>query len=319
MFWIYLLLMASMVVVAVDAASPGRNGKQLAKLAARMSLPLTPEVEPLVRARLRRRAWGVGLGGGLALVVVLGIGLALPELRASAFAAVAVFFAGFAGMGVGAASAAAVAVPRPAADEVRVARAAPPRVSDYVGPSERIGPRVVAGLALAAFVVGGVVAVTGLGGVFVPLSLGEWVTSAAGATTLVAVAALVAAEVAMARLVDRGQPALSELDLAWDDALRSMALRDLVTAPVVLGFVGVVGSMIVLGDAASGGGAGSLGNLVVGALGLSIVLLFALSLGLAVWATTTKPHLHWWRTLWEPRRPMASAGASSAPGAGRRP
>jgi hypothetical protein len=319
MFWIYLLLMASMVVVAVDAASPGRNGKQLAKLAARMSLPLTPEVEPLVRARLRRRAWGVGLGGGLALVVVLGIGLALPELRASAFAAVAVFFAGFAGMGVGAASAAAVAVPRPAADEVRVARAAPPRVSDYVGPSERIGPRVVAGLALAAFVVGGVVAVTGLGGVFVPLSLGEWVTSAAGATTLVAVAALVAAEVAMARLVDRGQPAMSELDLAWDDALRSMALRDLVTAPVVLGFVGVVGSMIVLGDAASGGGAGSLGNLVVGALGLSIVLLFALSLGLAVWATTTKPHLHWWRTLWEPRRPMVSAGASSAPAAGRRP
>jgi hypothetical protein len=310
MFWIYLLLVAFLVVVAVDAASPGRNGRQLARLAARMSLHLTPEVEPLVRARLRRRAWGVGLGGGLALAVVLGIGLAVPELQASAFASVAVFFAGFAGMGVGAASAAAVAVPRPAADAVRVARAAPPRVSDYVGPSERIGPRVVTGLALVAFVVGGLVAVTGLGGAFAPLSLVEWVASAAGVTTLGAVVGLVAVEFAMARLVGRGQPAMSELDLAWDDALRSMALRDLVTAPVVLGFVAIGGSMLVLGEAASGGGPGSLGNLVIGVLGLSIGLLFAVALGLAVWATTTKPHLHWWRTLWEPRRPPAVVAAT---------
>jgi len=317
MIWIYLLLVASLVTVAVDAASPGRNGKQLAKVAARMSLPLTPEVEPLVRARLRRRAWGVGLGGGLALAAVLAVVLGVPELQGSPVAPAVVFVSGFAGMGVGAASAAAVAVPRPATDAVRVARAAPPRVSDYVGPSERIGPRLVTGLALAAFVVCGIVAVTGLGGAFAPLSPGEWATSVAGVCVLIAVVGLVLTEVAMARLVDRGQPAMSELDLAWDDALRSMALRDLVTAPVVLGFVGVVGSMIVLGDAASGGGPGSLGNVVVGVLGLSFIVPLALAIGLAVWATTTKPHLHWWRTLWEPYRP-STTGAASAPGAERR-
>jgi hypothetical protein len=314
MFWIYLLLVASLVTIAVDAASPRRHGAQLAKLAARMNLPVTPEVEPLVRARLRRRAWGVGLGGGVVVAAALTAGLLSPELRQSPVAAAAVLVAGFAGTGVGAAVAATGSVPRPAADAVRVARTAPPRVADYVGPPELLGARLVVGLALVAVVVGGVVAVTGLGGALPPIALVDWVTGIPGVTALVAVVGLVVTEVAMRRLVDRGQPAVSELDLAWDDALRSMALRDLVTAPVVLGFVGLTGTLTVLGDAAAGGGPGSVGNVVVGVLGLGVVVLLTLAAGVVIWALATKPHLHWWRRLWEPRRPsvVGPAGASGS-------
>jgi hypothetical protein len=119
-----------------------------------------------------------------------------------------------AGGGIGGFVGGLVAARGLAAPGRRVARDRAVRVDDYISPVERNG--VLAGAALA-ILVGVLSLVLGPADADVPVGL-------AAAAALLAWGGF---EVAARRLVDRPQTAETALQLAWDDALRSNAVRRL--------------------------------------------------------------------------------------------
>jgi hypothetical protein len=250
-----------------------------------------------VERRLSRRAVAGALGGLAALPVVVAV-LSLVEPPApqdSDFAATFVLVGGyFAGIAVGSA-ANALTEPRAAREaSVNYARAQAVELSDYVAPLERQGARIAVALSV---VLGGVLSVlaatigdsrgSGFLGAFIIVGLG--------------LLSLVLFEVGSRRLLSRGRPASSPTELAWDDALRASALRDLVTAPIALGTYGL---LALGGELANGyGGATS----VVG----TTVLIAIVVAGFAalVAATVTRPQRYYLRRLWPELAATQDAGA----------
>jgi hypothetical protein len=253
-----------------------------------------------VERRLSRRAVAGALGGLVALPVVVAV-LSLVEPPApgdSDFAATFVLVGGyFAGIAVGSA-ANALTEPRAARESsVNYARAQAVELSDYVAPIERLGARVAVALSV---VLGGVL--TALAAI-IGDSRGSDGSGFVGSIIIVALGllSLVLFEVGSRSLLSRGRPASSPTELAWDDALRASALRDLVTAPLALGTYGL---LAVGGELANGyGGATS----VVGAA----VLIAIVVAGFAalVFATVTRLQRYYLRRLWPELAATQDVGA----------
>lgn len=297
-------LVATAVVLVRDA-SPRRRHTQAHAYARKVDLRLDDGAagEAVVRRLARRRVTGA-LGGlvlGVAAAVAAPARDALGDLSLAAFLLVVMGW--FAGYALGSAGAAWYESSRPLPPDRRLARVTVPGHGDYVAPVERRGAWVAAGV--SAVVGGGVALVDGLGvaDLAAPRAL---VVAAVLVPTLV----VVAQELAARWLLGRRQAAATPLDLAWDDALRSLTLRDGVTVAIV---AGVYLPLVLLGTVGDGLEGGWPANPAVGWVnGLFALLLVALA-AVALASIVLRPERHFRRRLW-PTAPVApevpAAGAT---------
>ncbi|EYR62382.1 hypothetical protein N866_09010 [Actinotalea ferrariae CF5-4] len=279
------------------AADPRRALAAAHALARTVDLALAGPTESAVVARCRARDRAAAIGMAVGVVVAAAALLAtrpdqivLPVI----VTALAGGIGAAAGQGFVAWKESGVTVPP---EEVRIARTSTPDVADYVAPLERGSAAVAAAAPAGALLALG--ASTRLGG---DLPGMPW--APAVVLACLPVVLLVLAQVAGRRLVARPQPARTTLELAWDDALRARALRDLVGV-VVAGGAGLAFVAIWLASGRADGGWPA--NVAVGVTsGLTIALSTALAVG-ALAGLVVRPERHVRRALWP-----ASASAGGA-------
>lgn len=260
------------------------------RFARKVDLALEPGLELLVARRLARREISGAATASVLLVAVVALLATTTSWFDRSITLLLLPLTFFGGHALGVAAAAwweAAHAPVPGGP--RVARATTPRHRDYVPRHERYGAW---GLALAAPVL--------VAAALVAQALGVGELDGLPVAGLVALAVAPAVvvlvdEVAAARLLGRGQRAATTLDLAWDDALRALTLRDLVTVALVTGLYAVMTVLTLVGDAADGGWPENPVTGAVAGLGavavLGALLMAAVSLGL-------RPERHFRTRLW---------------------
>ncbi|WP_199425253.1 hypothetical protein [Actinotalea solisilvae] len=293
-------------VVLLRHATPRSRLLRAHDFARKVDLRLEdPDGDGVVTRRLARRR-GAGAVGGLVLGVAAAVAAPAPDADAG-FASsglLLVVLGWLAGYAVGSAVIAWYESSRPVRPGPRLARVTVPEHGDYVARVERWGAWVTAGVSAA--VAGGLAAVEGLGLV----ELGPLPGALVAAAVVVPVLLVVVDELAARWLLGRRQAAATPLDLAWDDALRSLTLRDGVTVALV---AGVYLPLLLLGAIGDGLEGGWPANPAVGLVnGLFAALLLAL-LGVGVASIALRPERHFRRRLW-PTPPVApdvpAAGAT---------
>lgn len=288
--------------VLVRHGTPARRLAQAHAFARKVDLRLEDaDAGDVVVRRLARRR-GAGAGAGLVLGIVAAVAASsAPQADGSGLAAFLLVALGWlAGFAVGSAGMAWYESSRPLPAGRRLARVTVPTHGDYVAGIERWGAWVAA--ALSALVAGGLAVVDGLG-----------VVELEAPRTLVVAAVVVPAllmlvdEVAARWLLGRRQVAATSLDLAWDDALRSLTLRDGATVAIV---AGVYLPLMLLGAVGEGLEGGWPANPAVGVVnGLFAALIVALA-GVGVASIVLRPERHFRRRLWStpPEAPAVPAG-----------
>ncbi len=216
----YLVFVAFLLLVV----QPKSRSLRVDRIAHTVGLPLTDDIEPVVRGTQRA---GVRMGFlSIAIGIVLATIYSLLRQVDSPIQVVWIDFTGvIAAAGIGNALATLVREDARQKHSVRVARLNAVSLSDYRSDFEQWAPRLVVAIALVGLAIRG--AIYPLGYASVPPFL--YVYAA------VMVASLLVYEIASRALIRSGQPASSELDLAWDDALKSRALVGIALAPLILG------------------------------------------------------------------------------------
>lgn len=279
--WIVAGLIAAFGIAAiVSSYSPGPRAARAASFARSVGLPLTDSVRAVVteRVALRQRGGAAGLVAGIATTAfVLSMDPASSEHFATPFLLIGGAFAGLAvGVAISASRTASALDP----EAVKYARPSAVALDDYVAPLERTGARIVVALSVVTLVAA-IVSGAAVSGVLIALAA-------------LGVAALLVFEVAGRRIVDRAQPAASPDDLAWDDAVRSSVLRDMVTAPIILG----ADTLVVAGGAL-------IDHLLIGSDAAKVALViacFAAAAALAIASITTRPQRYFLGRLWPAAR-----------------
>jgi hypothetical protein len=290
-------VVAVVLITLVQLAPYVRARDRLAAadhLARSVDLGLDPAVADVVVARLVRRERAGALGG-----LVVGLPVAWWASRtlgpdAAATGALLVFVGLFAGRAIGCALVSWVESARQGPAGARVARASTPVHGDYVARLERWGSW---GMAAVAVVLGlGLLVLDRVGVVeldAVPVAL---VVLSVVAPPL----AVILDELGARWLLSRPQVARSQVELAWDDALRARTLRDMVTVTIVVSAYAPLGLLAAMGDALEGGWPD---NPAVGVLNtLLLVLLVGLTV-MGLVSVAQRPQRHFRRTLW----PVADA------------
>ena len=232
------LAIAAALVLSVDAAdAKALAPKNVAKAMRRHQLPLPESLRaPLARRlaakeEIRRRFGLIGLAVGAAA------GLAAVGLGQAPLASVLVLFPAVIGLALGAASAASRFHESADPDAPRVARTRATSVEDYVTVHERRA----AGMSLGAIGLAAVTVVVLWALVPVQMPAGWLVLPLTLAAVGLALLLMVARKAGEA--VEHPQRASSDLELAWDDALRAHSLREILDM-VTVG--GVTVAMLVL-------------------------------------------------------------------------
>lgn len=273
------LLVAPPLAVAVTLLirlHPGLRRYALLRYARRVDLPISTDLQARIERLFARRSLWMDLGAlcGTAAVAAWAA-ITRPAPMEWSLWMLVVFGALFAGGAVGAGlSAVQQATRRADPHEPRVARPTAVALADYLIPLELHGGRVLSflpALTLAA-----------AWGVAPSLDLAPAGSILTTGTVLIALLPLLVgagSEAAARRLLATPQAAGSDLELAWNDALRARVLRDLYTAPITVGVYATLGILIGLG-----GG-------LVDALVMAVLVL-------AVISATQRPHRHFRRQLW---------------------
>lgn len=290
---VLLILVAVAVIYAVVVAVRARNPR--ARLAAahararRLDLRLDPELEEVVALRLARRDVA-GVVAALVAVVAAAAWLliwSLPETAGPVL--IWLVLADFLGHAIGLAGVGWWEASRPAPPGPRVARPVEVTIGDYVAPIERRGLWAAAGVAL------GVAALPVLlrgAGALDPGPVADGTLLLAAVVPLVAVGLV---ELGSRAVLAQRQVAATSLDLAWDDALRSVALRDIVTFGLMVVVLTPLALLSHLSDGLEGGWPA---NAALGlVLGLALVLLAA-AVVTAVVAVLQQPQQWFRRRLW---------------------
>lgn len=294
-----LLLVLVLLTQSLWSRRPARRLRALAGGAEQAGLALTADIVPALSTRLAARNLAVTVGGAIG-TACFGAGLALDPAAAAGPSFVLVLFGGLlVGSVIGTAvSDSRTAFAAAAENEgPRLARSPVPTRIDYVGRSERLFTPVALLLAVVIVTAAGLLirlspahafdGVTVLSVLGLPLAL-----------LAVAVATTIAGRLAIARLLDRGQPATTLTALAWDDALRSLTVRGLSTTPGIIAVIACYVCAVSLATAAAGDGTNEFGSDISGWLGwigpILVILLSAASITLASAKTTQ----HYLRRLW---------------------
>ncbi|WP_146073361.1 hypothetical protein [Cryobacterium sp. N22] len=296
---ITLLVVAGLLTVVFawqlrPGAAIGPNA--LRDTARRAGLAITPEVEPVLIARIRSRTRGALVGTLIALIGATASLIALPEspdggMWSGLMIIVLTGLGGAVGLCVAEFRSALVSL----GDRPRVARAPTPSRADYLSTVDLwCGPVAmgVSGVALAA--VAALILVdpdsvrsdASIPSLWWPGFL-LWIVSLASAGV---------GRILSTRLVGRGQPAGSDVELAWSDALRSWTLRALVQTPALGAFY----SALVVLTSLSSAVARPSGIATAVSLTSSIVLM-VMSVGLAVAAVVameSRRPPHYLSRLW---------------------
>lgn len=280
--WIVTGLIAAFgIAYFVGTYRPAQRAQRAAGFARSVGLPLTDALRAVVtdRVALRQRGGAAGLVVGIATsAFLLGMDPSSGDHYATPFLLIGGAFAG-AAIGVAIAASRVSAPLDP--DAVKYARPSAVGLDDYVAPIERVGSRLVVGLAVITLVAA--------------LVFGAPVSGVLIALAVLAVAALLFFEIAGRRIVERAQPAQSPADLTWDDAVRASVLRDMVTAPIILGADTVVVAGGALIDHVLAGS--ELARIAL------VVVCFAAAIALASAAVAGRPQRYFLTRLW----PKASA------------
>lgn len=222
-------LVAAAILLAVEGLNwfgwtqPEAVARGADRYATDIGLDLPPALAPAVARRLAARGRVAAVGG---LVGGLGTGWAAAPFVADdpwLYQPLGIVAGSVAGHAIGETVVAWRESRRAVPGGRRVARVTVPTVGDYVRPQERIGGWVMVAAALVAGVV-----VTGAPGSDALRDTPVGVIAVLLALPLLSV---LLAEGTARRLVARPQVADSALALAWDDALRALALRGLVRLP----------------------------------------------------------------------------------------
>lgn len=192
-----------------------------------VGMRLTESSAVAVIPSLMRQFWASAAGGGIALLltaVTLSIAGSDPD------AEVLLLIGGaFAGLVIGLALSSLV---RPAnTPGVRVARTRAVSLADYVPRYERYLARAIVAVGLVVSL-----ALPALA----PSAEGRFPLWTYSVLAVLALLSLVLFEVAGRRIISRGQVAAYEIELAWDDALRSYLVRGMLAAPVGLATIAIV-------------------------------------------------------------------------------
>jgi hypothetical protein len=307
--WIYIVFSAALVGAAAPygfARTETARRKGVDRLARRIDLavPTSRIEEERVGMRLAARERYIAIGGGIGLVVAVLATLFLPGFDRNNFSMLGIFLLTLTGIAVGA-GISALTTTRELPDDVpRIARLSSPTLRDYVQPLEY-------GSAIAATVVAVLVTVVALplGFVFGGLAGSDSVLPIV--VTICALLSLMAALLVSRSILGRGQRAGSVLELAWDDAIRATALRDLVSVPLALGFAG---SLVPLVTIVSGirlvQPYTSVDNVLAVCAMIGVGAISLIGVILAIVSLAAKPQRRYRSRLWP--EPAGNAQAASA-------
>lgn len=290
--WIFAAVLAVLCLVLFCLSFVPRYQEWTAERIARsVALILTPEVLPMACGRVARRMRGSILGCLAGMLVGLAILNYDPPLAQLPLSPLLWTGVALAGTTVGAAITAVISGTRLRDDEIRFARAEATGLDDYVAPMERFGARIAVALVTTVLLVSLALGATGLVNFAMPL----WLTGG-GILGVLAIAALALFELYGRWIVRRGQPAGSPAELSWDDALRSMLLRDLAMVPIALGGYGLILGLTELAGALAAAGADPTGMLI--AANACFTLAAVTIVLIAIYVVVSRPQRYFRLRLW---------------------
>lgn len=287
-----ILLVVAVLITGVTVVRHARPAGRLAAAhahARRVDLRLDPELEYLVAARLSRRE-RAGTLTALAAILLVAAGWWANGAAESSFLVAWLVVGYFLGHALGVAAVGWWESSRPVPpDAPRIARTADVTLDDYVAPIERRGLWAAAAVGVGVAVLP--LLLRGAG----PFDLGPTppgVILAAAGVPLLAVGLV---ELACRAILGRRQVAATPLALAWDDAVRALALRDVVTVGLIVALLSPFALLGHVSDTLEGGWPA---NPAVGlVMGLAGVLLMV-AVVTALIATLQQPQRWFRRRLW---------------------
>jgi hypothetical protein len=300
LWWIVVAYLVGTVVLVIATARPHAEERSVLRFQNSLGLTLPAHLGDALRRRMvnQRRSYLVGGAVGIAAsAAVVGSGAQpLPEHL--------ILWTLFGGLSTGAAIATAIGAlfsvrPR-LGDHERIARATAVGLDDYLAPLDRWTARLPVVFAVGAIplsLVG-----TELG--WAAIASRPMFTSGVILTTM-AVTSLVVFEVAARKIVAKGRPTGSVVELVWDDAFRFQVLRDLRYAPLVL-------SAYALGLTGSALGIMSADVVEPNSISFGVFATLLACTVIALWAArAAKTQRHFLRRLW----PELAAEADNPVGA----
>ena len=220
------LVVLGLALILVLVLTPGSRVDRLARA---MGLPLTDELRNSIAGQ--PRSAGVAALTSSAVGIVLAFILLLATNTTDMFEVLwAYILVIFVALGVGTTIGGLRAERKRTTAATRFARLRAVTLSDYLSPLRQWGPRVV----IALLVVG-----LGLRALLSPRPFTH-IPVFLVVYAVASVATLIVVELGMRRIIRRGQPAGSELELAWDDALKGRVLYSVGVAPLYLGSYGLL-------------------------------------------------------------------------------
>lgn len=274
---------------------PARLGRDVDRAAGRAGLGVPMQLRPLLLRRMRATRIGEMAGAALGLAVSFGVLERTPNSAGSSSLVVQTLLIALSG--VGAALGGLVAAQATSGPGPRIAREHVPRVADYISPIERL---VVLGAAALTTVVG-----------LLPLALRPIERSTAPsiapstALGLVALGVWLVFELVARRIVSRPQPAASAAHLAWNDALRSAAIRRLAAVSAMVSAFGLALVVFVEADALLPRSSAQLLELCV------LCGVAAACIAARMWMSLRLPSRYFRDRLWPDAVPFQPEGAAS--------
>ncbi|POH70396.1 hypothetical protein C3B59_04805 [Cryobacterium zongtaii] len=318
---ITLLVVSGVVVVGFAwqlRPSAAVRPRALGEAARQAGLAVTPEVEPILIARLRAQTRATLVGSMVALVAGTAGLLLLPT--PDAYVAGPFLLIALTGMGtvVGNAIAEGRAALVPLDDRPRLARTPTPTRTDYLSAFDRRAAPVSLGVSALALVGLATLITANPDGAFGDAGLVElWLP---GATLwFLALASAAVGRGLTTRILQRGQPAGDDVELAWSDALRSRTLIVFAQTPATGAFCSLALALLSVSSAASGSSATAQSISLWTILSVSVLTL-AFS-GIIVWSTVRMRTPHYLLRLWPAVAAQLCITAESEPipaGHGRR-
>jgi hypothetical protein len=215
------------------------RARSISNFARRVAFPFTASIEDRLDRRLSRRLRFSLIGALIGIALFSALALLSPAVFELAFGGQVMFVFYFAACAIGLSVASLTSFGTVPDGQRRVARINASRLVDYIAPGW-----IVAAVALSA---------AGIAGTVVLLRL----TDASETRPVFALLAVVMSSFALVvlavaivltrRLLATPQPAADTNDLAWDDALRALALRDIWSAPLTVGIVALLCALALVG------------------------------------------------------------------------
>jgi hypothetical protein len=267
----------------------------LRETARRAGLAVTPAVEPVLIARLRAQTRAILVGTTVAFAAGAATLLMLPTPDGGVTAPFLLIALSGVGALIGNAIAEGRAALVPLDDRPRLARTPSPTRTDYLSTFDRWTAPVslsASGLGLAGL---GLLITGNPDGAFTDASLVQaWLPAAA--LWVLALAAAAIGRVLTSRILQRGQPAADDVELAWSDALRRGTLRVFAQTPTAVVYSSMAAALLTVSSTVSL--ESSAGRAISLAATLTLVVITLALSGFSLWLEFTTRTPHYLERLW---------------------